>query len=329
MNKRKMSLIFSVAFLIFLIGWVVKASAVSSIKASPSFVRPGEKIFVRFSGAPGNDSDWIAIYPVGEKSENYGEWYYLKGEKEGELIFTAPDEEGRYEFRMFANWPEGGYKPIATSNIITVRKSITYTSTVLYNDDVFRLSTGELITGKLLSFDGRIFKVKTGEKVVEKKREEVVCIILGTKSLGKEKIISQWALKARASSEYTSSDWSAMQATGKPDTFKCGDFKTAWAPKPGGSEPEWLELTFNTPVYATGLRVHETYNAGFIYKVEFVDISGRRYLIWQGKDTTNCPGWFEVETEPTPYLVKKVIIHTRKEGWEEIDAVELKGFTAL
>jgi len=35
---------------------------------------------------------------------------------------------------------------------------------------------------------------------------------------------------------------------------------------------------------------------------------------WQGKDTTQCPGWFEIKVEPTPYLVKKVILHTQKDG---------------
>ncbi len=45
--------------------------------------------------------------------------------------------------------------------------------------DAFRLSTGELIVGELLSFDGSIFKIKTEEGIVEKTREEVTGILLG------------------------------------------------------------------------------------------------------------------------------------------------------
>lgn len=141
----------------------------------------------------------------------------------------------------------------------------------------------------------------------------------------KKGLLSQWASKARASSQYGTSRWSAQQATGEPNTCECGDIDTAWAPKSSGSEPEWLELTFDTPVYVTKLRVYETYNAGFIYKVEFVDVYGRKHTVWQGKDTTPCPGWFEINLDQTWYLVQSVILHAQIKDWEEIDAVELTG----
>lgn len=86
-----------------------------------------------------------------------------------------------------------------------------------------------------------------------------------------------------------------------------------------------MELTFDTPVYATKLRVHETYNAGFVYKVEFVDVYGQKHTTWQGKDTTPCPGWFKINLDQTRYLVKSVTLHTQIKGYEEIDAVELTG----
>lgn len=140
--------------------------------------------------------------------------------------------------------------------------------------------------------------------------------------------VLQWAAEATASSEYSSGSWSAEQATGEPNTFECGDIATAWAPSSSGSAPEWLELTFETPVYATTLRVHETLNAGFIYKVDFVDPEGGKHTVWQGQDTTSCPGWFGGEFERTPYLVERVILHTQIGGYEEIDAVELTGVPA-
>lgn len=317
-----------VIILVSLCVWSGLGGAKAVLEALPSQVKPGEKITLRFSGTPGNNTDWISIYPVGEKSENYGEWYYLEGKTRGELTFTAPQQEGEYEFRLFASWPEGDYKAIAVSNPVIVRKSTQEPpSSVPLYQDILRLVTGELLIGELLNFDGRIFKIKTKDAVVTKKREEVVVILLGAGvsiSLP-EKVISQWGSSARASSEYSSTRWSAHQATGQPDTSKCGDIATAWAPRSKGSAAEWLEINFDSPVYATKLRVHETYNSGFIYKVELVDLNQKKHTIWQGKDTTPCPGWFEISFNQTSYPVESVIIHTRIDGYEEIDAVELTG----
>ena len=99
-------------------------------KADPSItlhqteVQPGAKITVEFSDIQNPIAqDWISIYKVGTPNEQYGEWYYLKGEKSGSLTFTAPYEEGTYEFRLFLNWPEGKYEDVAKSRIITVRKN--------------------------------------------------------------------------------------------------------------------------------------------------------------------------------------------------------------
>jgi len=69
------------------------------------------------------NQDWISIYKVGTPNEQYGEWYYLKGQKNGSLSFTAPSEEGEYEFRLFLNWPAGQYKDVAKSRTIKVTKS--------------------------------------------------------------------------------------------------------------------------------------------------------------------------------------------------------------
>ncbi|HPT19847.1 MAG TPA: LamG domain-containing protein, partial [Methanothrix sp.] len=75
-----------------------------TLSASPSAVNPADKITVVYSGAPGFDTDWIAIYRIDAANERYGEWSYLRGEKSGTLTFAAPQELGEYEFRMFKNW---------------------------------------------------------------------------------------------------------------------------------------------------------------------------------------------------------------------------------
>ena len=203
--------------------------------------------------------------------------------------------------------------------------SVGISAPLSFHEDAFRLSTGELIIGELLSFDGSIFEIKTERGMIWKEKEDVVAILIGTNPLIYTKTLSQWASKARASSQYSSSGWSAQQAIGEPNTSQCGDNNTAWAPESRGSGPEWLELSFDTPVYVTQLRVYETYNSGCIYKVEFVDVYEEKHTAWQGKDTTTCPGWFEIKLVQTRYLVKSVILYTQIEGYEEIDAVELTG----
>jgi hypothetical protein len=137
--------------------------------------------------------------------------------------------------------------------------------------------------------------------------------------------LRQWATAATASSEYGNPEWSAMQATGAPNTTSCGDTGAAWAPRSSGISPEWIELDYATPVHANMVRVHETYNSGFIYQVDLKDSSGNLHTVWAGTDTTPCPSWFEITFPKTSFFVQGVKIHARISGWEEIDAVELIG----
>jgi hypothetical protein len=82
-------------------------------------------------------------------------------------------------------------------------------------------------------------------------------------------------------------------------------------------------VDFATPTSARGLIVNETYNSGFVYRVDLIDTGGVYHTVWTGVDTTGCPGWFEVWFAPTAYAVKGAKIYTQKAGWEEIDAVRL------
>jgi hypothetical protein len=82
---------------------------------------PGEPITLRFSGIRQPASqDWVSLYKVGADNQNYGEYYYLQRQANGELHFTAPQQAGNYEFRLFLNWPDGGYETVARSQPFTV-----------------------------------------------------------------------------------------------------------------------------------------------------------------------------------------------------------------
>ena len=141
--------------------------------------------------------------------------------------------------------------------------------------------------------------------------------------------IRQWAATATASSEYSDTDYSAMQATAAPNVGGCMDSPLAWAPLGGGREPEWLELRYETPASVTGIRVYETTNQAFVTSVETIDEAGVYQTVWSGDDPTLCGEVFEPRWESTGYLAVGVRLHTQVYDWEEIDAVELIGHTEV
>ncbi len=137
--------------------------------------------------------------------------------------------------------------------------------------------------------------------------------------------VRQWATSATASSEYSPTDYSAMQATGAPDTPGCGDYPTAWSPLGGEPDPEWLELRYEKAVRATGVVVYETLEGGFVFEVDAIDPDGLHHVVWTGEDPTPCGGQFAPTWAETAFDVVGVRILTAAPFWEEVDAVELIG----
>jgi hypothetical protein len=137
------------------------------------------------------------------------------------------------------------------------------------------------------------------------------------------RLLLAWADSAVASSQYSTTGWSAMQAAGPPNTSGCVDSSTAWAPATGGAGPEWLETSVLTAVQPIGVLVHETLNSGSIYQVDLLESTGTPHTIWTGTDTTPCGDWFVLRVPQTSYPVTKAKLFTQKAGWEEIDAVAL------
>jgi hypothetical protein len=91
----------------------------------------GDTIRLTYAGiARPAQQDWISLYASGAKGESYGEWYYLKGQANGELTFKAPAQPGNYEFRLMLNWPDGGYQDVARSQTIRVGQAGSSTGTM-------------------------------------------------------------------------------------------------------------------------------------------------------------------------------------------------------
>ena len=135
---------------------------------------------------------------------------------------------------------------------------------------------------------------------------------------------SLWAVTATASSEWTSTVWSASQAAGPPEfPNACQSSETNWAPLLDGPADEWLELTFGEARRSTGIEVQESQSGGFVSLVELRDTEGNVHEVWSGTDTTACGGVFSATWPATPYDVDAAWVHTSTDEWEEIDAVEL------
>ncbi|TMB13265.1 MAG: hypothetical protein E6J65_25395, partial [Deltaproteobacteria bacterium] len=140
-------------------------------------------------------------------------------------------------------------------------------------------------------------------------------------------LFRQWATDATASSEYGSQDYSAKQATGKPDTSTHADAKTAWAPRSQDGTTEWLELTYERAVKPAAINIRETFNPGFVTKVEAYNADGAQWLVlWQGKDPTTKESMvFSPPLSKAAFTTKRIrlTIDTNVPGWNEVDAVEL------
>ncbi len=160
--------------------------------------------------------------------------------------------------------------------------------------------------------------------------------LVGTDSSGVE--VRQWAIRAEATSQYTSSSWSAQQAAGAPDTPACGDNSTAWASATATGQ-DALTLYYATPVIPTQINVHQTFNPGAIVLVEVLPADGSAPIpVFSGRDTTTaCPGVFSVDVGATvgPVIppgggapvnaVRITLDQSLTNNWNEIDAVELIG----
>ena len=138
--------------------------------------------------------------------------------------------------------------------------------------------------------------------------------------------LRQWAATATASSEWTTTDYSAAQATGAPESSpSCVEVVTNWSPLTDENIPEWIELGYASAVGATSIEIHEQIEAPFVDRVELRALDGARYTVWSGADATTCGGTLSIPLAQTPYPVDGVIVYTQAPNWEEIDAVELVG----
>ncbi len=67
-----------------------------------------ESITVKYANLPGNQQDWINVVKASDPEDTYGEWFYTEGKTSGSHTFKGLPA-GRYEMRVYHNWPEGDF----------------------------------------------------------------------------------------------------------------------------------------------------------------------------------------------------------------------------
>jgi hypothetical protein len=90
---------------------------IPTITATPASVNTCEQITVSYTGAPGYENDWIAMYQSGSPDTSYISRQYLDGNEKGTITLDAPDQ-GSYDFRIFEN---DSYTRLATSNNVEAK----------------------------------------------------------------------------------------------------------------------------------------------------------------------------------------------------------------
>jgi len=172
------------------------------------------------------------------------------------------------------------------------------------------------------------------EGTIEVEQQEIVDGTLPSDiEIGQGEQVRQWAIEAVASSEYANPEWAAIQAIGRNDTDRCGDYQSAWATAGSDSEA-WLEVKFQTPVYVTGVKIFQSFNPNQVIRVELVGALDRSIEIYNGPPVQvdqPCPYEFEIQIEKTAGRFDSVRITIDQSvlglGWNQIDAVELVGET--
>ncbi|MEO0565392.1 MAG: hypothetical protein AAF125_25015, partial [Chloroflexota bacterium] len=168
-----------------------------------------------------------------------------------------------------------------------------------------------------------------------KSRAMLVVLVLAAlpmTALAQGSMIRQWGSDAVATSEFSPTDWSAMQATGAPDSRECADLTTAWASETI-SNMDALTVFYDTPVFATQVTIYQNYNPGAIVRVDLIPADGSAPIeIPDSFDSgTPCPGTFSLSFDETSVAVFGVRIWLDQSligDWNEIDAVQLVGVEA-
>lgn len=80
----------------------------SEITLKQNSYQVGELLTVGFQNTPGK-RDWISIAPVKMPDNTWERQFFITDQSEGSVEYLLPKRPGKYEVRMYHNWPADGY----------------------------------------------------------------------------------------------------------------------------------------------------------------------------------------------------------------------------
>lgn len=86
-------------------------------KFNKSGYNSNQPIEIEFLNLPGNKQDWITLVEAHKLDDTYGQWFYTGGKMNGSHTFRAVSP-GKYELRLYFNWPDGKFEVKAREIII-------------------------------------------------------------------------------------------------------------------------------------------------------------------------------------------------------------------
>ncbi|MBN1179693.1 MAG: hypothetical protein JXD18_10795 [Anaerolineae bacterium] len=243
--------------------------------------------------------------------------FYFTGDSPGLRIFFVPSEAGE-DTTLIVNTPDAGWACNDDYDFLSPLVEFDDPAEGQYDVWVGSYMSGEIIPGTLYITE------------LDLSPDDFAGDAGGGGGAVVGEIYAQWATYAEASSEYSSPGWSAMQATGAPNTDGCGDISTAWA-SDASDGIDWLELTYTFAVIPQEINIYETHSPGYLETVEVVDEDGDYYTVWTWEgppdDEVTCPRVFSIYIGDIDFPINRVrLSFDQTEGsWNEIDAVELIG----
>lgn len=207
---------------------------------------------------------------------------------------------------------------------IVARVTVTQTSASLANA-VIVVNVGAEVEPALYVFS----VVANDAGVVPVSREFSVRVVFRGTPCTLTDLCHQWGRSATASSEYTSDDWAAHQATGAPNVIGCSDDPRAWA-SAGPDDKQWLEVDFEYSVFPTHVEVFENLTVSGIVKVELRDEASTYHTVYSSTPKIlECPRVLAIPVTNLDVKIRAVRIHFDQVAlgyWNEVDAVKLSGY---
>lgn len=150
-----------------------------------------------------------------------------------------------------------------------------------------------------------------------------------------EDAVMLWSTEATASSSQDSPSYDPWQATGKPNTFACGDFVTAWQPDYAETEA-WIDFSVFPYILPYEIHLVHSFHPGQVQKVEVITLEDQLLTVYDASldpypDIAECPVTRVFPIDQVDVLIRAVRLTLQRppgKPWTQIDALGVWGLVS-